>query len=309
MNATAHPAVEGPTHPALPPPPRPDLRWGVALVSATFFMGSSFIAGKILLRSVPPLTLLGWRFLAAAFVVLGLACLFERTPAARLAPRQWAFVAALGLLQTGLNMSLMFLALQRISPAATAILSFTNPLWVAVAAAPLLGERLRAGQIVGLLLGVAGVAAALGFERGEDFSGQLLGLGSALSWASATVLHRFARLPLGPWRLSFFQMLTGSLAILLAAWLRGESWPEGLRAADWGWFAWLVVPGSAASFGLWFVALRRGGATRSSAFLFLAPLFAVALSHLVLDTPLSVVQLLGGTLVAAGLYLVNRGSA
>lgn len=284
----------------------PDYLWAVSLVAATFFMGSSFIAGKILLRSVPPLPLLGWRFLGAALVVLALARIFERTDAPALSGRQKGLVMLLGLFQTGANMSLMFLALRRISPAATAILVFTNPLWVAVLASVFLHERLRPAQMLGLLCGLAGVAMALGFEKGEDFGGQLLALGSALSWASATVLHRWARLPLGPWRLSFWQMLTGSLAILAAAWLTGDRWPAQLSVADWGWFAWLVVPGSAASFGLWFVALRRGGATRSSAFLFLAPLFAVALSHLVLDTPLSMAQLLGGGLVAAALYLVNR---
>lgn len=285
---------------------RPDFAWAAVLVAATFFMGSSFIAGKILLRSVPALPLLGWRFLAAALVVYGLSRLFERGPVPSLSWRQRGLVVLLGLLQTGANMTLMFLALRRISPAATAILSFTNPIWVAVLASFLLGERLRPLQLAGLLLGLVGVASALGFERGEDPVGQWLALGSALSWASATVLHRWARLPLGPWRLSFWQMLSGSLAILGMAWLTGESWPAGLSLADWGWFLWLVVPGSAASFGLWFVALRRGGATRSSAFLFLAPLFAVALSHVVLDTPLSLAQLVGGALVAGALYLVNR---
>ncbi|MBS0657195.1 MAG: DMT family transporter [Verrucomicrobia bacterium] len=284
----------------------PDYLWALSLVAATFFMGSSFIAGKILLRSIPPLPLLGWRFLAAAMLVWVLARLIERDPAPRLSARQRGLVAALGLLQTGANMTFMFLALRRISPAATAILAFTNPLWVAVLATVFLRERLRAVQVLGLLLGLGGVALALGLERGEDFGGQLLALGSALSWASATVLHRWARLPLGPWRLSFWQMLTGSLAILLVGTLAGEHWPAQLSASDWGWFAWLVGPGSAASFGLWFVALRRGGATRSSAFLFLAPLFAVALSHFVLSTPLSLAQLAGGALVAAALYLVNR---
>ena len=57
------------------------------------------------------------------------------------------------------------------------------------------------------------------------------------------------------------------------------------------------------------MALRRGGATLTSGYLFLAPLFAVVLSFAVLHTTLSALQLLGGALIGLGLWLVNRISA
>jgi drug/metabolite transporter (DMT)-like permease len=86
----------------------------------------------------------------------------------------------------------------------------------------------------------------------------------------------------------------------------GEAWPAVTTPGEWGWFLWLAVPASTGSFGLWFVALRHGGATRSSGFLFLAPLFATVLSHFVLDTTLGWLQAAGGVLIAAALWLVNR---
>jgi drug/metabolite transporter (DMT)-like permease len=103
-------------------------------------------------------------------------------------------------------------------------------------------------------------------------------------------VNKRAALPFGAWALSFRQMLIGSLVLLGVGDGAGEQWPAVTTPADWGWFLWLAVPASTGSFGLWFVALRRGGATRASGFLFLAPLFAVVLSHFVLGATLGWLQ-------------------
>jgi len=76
--------------------------------------------------------------------------------------------------------------------------------------------------------------------------------------------------------------------------------------AQWGWFVWLAIPASTGSFGLWFVALNKGGATKTSGYLFLAPLFTVVLSFFVLGTSLSWVQAFGGAMIGVALWLVNR---
>ena len=86
----------------------------------------------------------------------------------------------------------------------------------------------------------------------------------------------------------------------------GEHWPAVTTPAEWGAFLWLAIPASTGSFGLWFVALRAGGATRASGFLFLAPLFAAVLSHVVLGASLGWLQGAGGVLIALALWLVNR---
>jgi len=125
-------------------------------------------------------------------------------------------------------------------------------------------------------------------------------------WAVATTVNKRAALPIGGLALNFWQMLLGALVLLAVALAGGQRWPAGLAWRDWGWFAWLAIPASTGSFGLWFEALRRGGATHASGWLFLAPLFAVLLSFVVLRTTLTPSQWLGGAAIAAGLWLVNR---
>jgi drug/metabolite transporter (DMT)-like permease len=260
----------------------------------------------------------GWRFAVAALATLAL--VLVRGGAARdvldlrpLGPRGVATLALIGLLQTGGVMSLLFLSMRSVSAATAAVLLFTNPIWVAVLGRVFLHERMREGAAAGLALGVAGTALAIGLGDSllagrEEVSlrGELTGLGAALCWAVSTILHKRARLPVGAWKLSFWQMLVGSAAVLALAAATGEHWPAHTSASQWGWFLWLAVPASTGSFGLWYVALERGGAVRTSSYLFLAPLFAVLLSWIVLGTVLTPLQGLGAALIGLALWLVNR---
>jgi drug/metabolite transporter (DMT)-like permease len=287
------------------------------LLAATFLMGSSFVAGKILVASgYPPMVLVGWRFLAAAVCTLPLVAIYEGSLARALFPRglgasDAALVAVIGLFQTAGVMSLLFYSMRTISASSAAILLFTNPIWVALLGRIFLGEALHGARIVGLLLGIAGVVLAIGVGPGAFAGdgaqiGELTGLASAFCWSISTIINKRARLRIGTWALSFWQMLIGSLVVLAIAYAMGQHWPEVTTRANWAWFFYLSVPASTGSFGLWFVALSQGGATRTSSYLFLAPLFAVISSFIVLDTTLTWLQALGGALIGLAVWLVNR---
>lgn len=280
-------------------------------------MGSSFVAGKILLQAgFAPFPLLGWRFLLAAALTLPLVAAENRRPLAALVPRQltirhWMTVVLIGLLQTAAVMGLAFMAMRTIPASTTAILLFSNPILVALLGRLVLGEPLSGLRVLGLLFGFVGVALAIGLSgltvpSAGMLAGELTALASALCWATATIVNKRAALPMNTWALSFWQMLIGGLTLLACATVEGEGWPADLTPAGWGWFLWLAIPASTGSFGLWFVALRMGGATRTSGYLFLVPLFTVLLSTLILGASLSGWQAIGGVLIGAGLWLVNR---
>jgi drug/metabolite transporter (DMT)-like permease len=209
-------------------------------------------------------------------------------------------------------MGFLFVALRSISPATAAILLFTNPIWVALLGRTFLHESFHPARITGLILGVLGVTLAIGFSPGSlsnsgaVLTGEILTLSAALCWATATIINKRAQLPFSTWALSFWQMLIGAIALLIVAYANGQHWPDTTTPAEWAWFFWLAIPGSTGSFGLWFVALSKGGATRTSGNLFLAPLFAVILSFAILGTSLSWLQAAGGVLIGIALWLVNR---
>lgn len=296
---------------------KPGISYFLALVASTFLMGSSFIAGKILLRSgFAPFPLLGWRFLLAATLTLPLVAAANQSPVAALFPRQlairhWMTVILIGLLQTTAVMGLVFQAMRTIPASTAAILLFSNPILVALLGRLFLSEPLSRLRALGLISGFTGVALAIGIS-GLDvqsirmLTGELTALTAALCWALATIVTKRASVPMNTWVFNFWQMLIGGLSLLGAAYVEGEGWPAGLAPAGWGWFLWLAIPASTGAFGLWFVALRMGGATRTSGYLFLTPLFTVLLSSFILGSGLSWQQAFGGFLIGVGLWLVNR---
>lgn len=288
----------------------------VTLTASTFLMGSSFVAGKVLLHGgFTPFNLIGWRFLVAALATLPLVVLDggvkELVPQS-VGLRESALMVAVGLLQTGGVMGLTFFAMVTIPASTAAILLFTNPIWVAILGRMFLGESLSLSRTCGLALGILGVCIAIcapGLLSGRGLMrGELLGLASSLCWAFSTLITKRARLPFRPWAVNFWQMLVGSLALLSVSYLQGEHWPHHATVAQWGWFLWLAIPASTGSFGLWFMALHKGGATKASSFLFLTPLFTVVISFFVFDAPLSANQAMGGCLIGVALWLVNRTS-
>jgi drug/metabolite transporter (DMT)-like permease len=136
----------------------------------------------------------------------------------------WPVVASIGLLQMAVFMGLINTALQWVPPGRSAILAYTTPLWVAPGAALFLGERLTAGRLTGLALGLAGVAVLfnpIGFDWSDTkaLAGNGLLLLAALVWAG-TILHVRGHcwlsppLDLAPW-----QMGLGLVPLAVMAWL------------------------------------------------------------------------------------------
>ncbi len=284
------------------------------LLCATFLMGSSFVAGKVLIiDGFPALSLVAWRFFAAALMIFPYALWKNNCSIGAFFPknfgaRDWFIVFLIGLFQTAGALGLMFISMETISAPNAAILLFTNPLWVAVLGAIFLHEHLKPLRIAGLIIGIIGVFLAIGanIHGFNNLGGQILGLSAAISWAiSSTINKKFAP-HIETFALSFWQMFLGSLVLLGFAFALGQKAPDSLDLRQISWFIWLAGPGSAISFSLWFVALRQGGATNASSYLFLAPLFAILISFIVLGTKLTAIQGIGGALIFAAIWLINH---
>jgi drug/metabolite transporter (DMT)-like permease len=288
------------------------------ILAATFLLGSTFPAGKLLLQhGNPPFLLAALRFLTAPVSIVLATALLGAGARATFLPsldrRQWATIAAIGLLQTSLCIGSLFLAMQRISPSAAALLLFTNPIWVAALGVFVLGQPLTRNRVAGLALGIVGVSFILAPAAAGKFDpiGYAFGLLSSFGWAGATLLTKKARLPVSTWTLTLWQMLCGSLALFALSLIAGEHWSLAFQTVtDIPVFAWLAIPGSAGAYGLWSIALRRTrDAGEVSAFLFLVPLFATVLSYCLLGSTLTAAQLIGGAAICCGLWTSTRPSS
>ena len=174
-----------------------------AIIGATFCMGTSFVASKILLQTIPPFTLVGWRFMLAPLATLPLIFLLKQR-FQDVSTKDWQRIAVIGLLQTAGTMGLLFLSMLYISASAAAVLLFTNPLWVAALSPVILKEKIRPQQYFGLFLGFMGVVLLIGFKsNGLEMRGNFLGLASALCWAAATLFAKRSGVKAPPFILSF----------------------------------------------------------------------------------------------------------
>lgn len=267
----------------------------------------AFVAGKVGVADCPPLILLAARFSLAGILILGISAL-RREPWT-LRPRDVVICALLGLANNALYLGLGYVGLQTVSAGIGGLIVSANPVFTAVAAALLLHEALTWRKIVGLVLGVAGVAfivwhrVAIGAEA---WTGLGFTLASLASIVAGTIL--FKRLaPHGSlWIGNGIQNLAAGLALTPLAMSLSSvsdivpSW----RLA--GAFAFLVLGGSIVAYWLWFRLLTLYGATAASAWHFVMPPLAMLFAWLVLGESIDGRDLLGVIPVAIGIYLVTR---
>ena len=143
------------------------------------------------LRLVSPLLFVGVRLMAAA-ALLALAMVAGRRSWAALR-RRWYHLAVAGALVNGVTLSAFHVAMVTENVAVMALMQSLSPLLIALSAVPLLGERLRASQWLGLILGTAGVAivvAPRALESPAGWRAVALGLEGVAGLAGGTLYFR-----------------------------------------------------------------------------------------------------------------------
>jgi drug/metabolite transporter (DMT)-like permease len=220
----------------------PQRLWWV-LAALTLAWGFNWTALKVALSEVPP-----WTFRSLC-LGLGAAVLFTALRAGGqrlvLPTGQWGLLCLLALLNiTSWNMLVAF-GVGMIPSGRAAIVAYTMPVWAVPLSVWLLGERITGAKLLGLALGLGGLALLLlesfvGLGRAP--LGSLLVLGAAVSWALGTVLQkRFpVRMPTGPY--TAWIMLLGGVPIFAGAVLL-EDWHalKNVGATAWLGTAYNVV--------------------------------------------------------------------
>jgi drug/metabolite transporter (DMT)-like permease len=291
-----------------PTPSSTRLDW-ILFVLLGFFWGSSYLFIKIGVEAgLQPFTLVALRLL------IGLVLLVAVVAVAREAlPRErgmYGHLAVMGLFSVALPFMLITWAEQSVDSSLAAVLTGAVPLFVIPFAAVMLpAERITLNALLGIAIGLVGVAVVVGFDpaalAGTGLVAQLALVGAAASYALGGVYARrnvHGLRPMIPalFQVAFALVLTGILALLLERpWERGLE-PEAIFAV-----VWLGLLGSGAAYLVFFRLLRSWGATRTSLVAYLLPIWGLALGALVLREPIDARLLLGTALVIGGIALVN----
>ena len=282
------------------------------LVVCVAMWGSVFVAVAELLPHVDAVEMVTIRFAlvagAAALVLLAL-------PAQRPAfdRRDRIRVAVCGLLAVPGAQYVLVEAQNYLSPSIAALIVTFAPAIAAVLAAVFLRVRLGPRELAGFALALAGVALVLVVGAGTGVSlehssplGAAIAVISPLSWAGYTlaVAPLAARHP--PVGVMCWVFLAGGVALLPAVPYAAGALGD-LSGADWAWLVGLALPGTAVPNLLWVVSLRRLPVHRTSAFMYLVPVFATAWAAALLGRTPEAIVVPGGLMVLLGVYLTQGG--
>jgi drug/metabolite transporter (DMT)-like permease len=271
--------------------------------------GAMAVFGKLAYREGANVaTLLSVRFglAAAVFWTLVLAAGGAREVRA-LGRRDVGAGLALGACGYALQAGCYFAALERIDASLLALLLYTFPAMVAVAAVALGRERIDRRRLAALALSSGGlVLVVAGAGAGAlDPLGAGLGLGAALVYTTYILVSEPIAGRIRPPVLAALVCTGAAASLTVGSALLGELRPGELTAAGWGWLACLVVVSTVASISLFFAGLRRVGPTTASILATVEPLVTVLLAFLIFGETLGMVQVAGGALVLAAVLVLQ----
>jgi drug/metabolite transporter (DMT)-like permease len=279
------------------------------LVSASAF-GSMAIFGKLSYEGGATVgTLLVVRFAIAAllFWTLVLAVRETRREALALRRRDLAVGLALGGIGYSLQSGCFFAALQRIDASLLALVLYTFPAMVAVAAVALGRERLNGRKVTALVCALSGLGLVVaGAGTGTlDALGIAFGLAAAIVYTTYILVSQGAVARMSPPLLSALVCTGAVITLVPATALLGDLHPSGLAPAGWGWIACIAVVCTFAAVSLFFAGLKRVGPTTASILATVEPPVTLLLAFLVFGETLGPVQILGAALVLSAVFVLN----
>src|SRR4051812_3915225 len=254
-------------------------------------------------------TLLSVRFALAAVVFWGLVLI---RPAARrrlraLPARDVVAGLTLGAVAYALQAGCYFAALSRIDASLLALLLYTFPVMVAVAAALLGRERLngrRAGALALASAGGALVVAGAG-AGGIEPVGAALGVAAAAVYTTYILVGEGLAARVAPGVLSALVCTGAAVSLATGSAMLGALRPGALTVAGWGWIAGLALVSTVVAIGLFFAGLPRVGPGAASILATVEPVVTVLLSFAAFGERLAPVQFAGGALVLAAVVMLE----
>ncbi|MCE7873374.1 drug/metabolite exporter YedA [bacterium CPR1] len=254
---------------------RGPLTWGIvlALLSLYFIWGSTYLAIRYTLESLPPLLTAGYRFLGAG-LTLYVALRIAGHPHPE--GRRWLGAALVGTLLLFGGNGLVMLAERHVHSGLVAVLLASVALWTALFSG-LFGQWPSRREFIGIAIGLLGVVL-LNLEGNLQAHplGAFMVLGSALAWALGSVLSTRLPMPRGLMAAAA-QMLCGGALLTLVGSLLGETWPAHPTALSLWAFAYMLVFGSLVGFTAYNYLLQRVSASLATSYAYVNPVVAVLL--------------------------------
>lgn len=283
--------------------------WGL-LLALSLLWGGSFLFNGILVKALPPFTIVTAR-VALAAAALWIAVRLSGAGVPR-DGKVWLAFFGMGFLNNVLPFSLIVWGQTHIASGLASILNATTPLFAVLVAHVLTDdEKMTGGKLFGVLVGFSGVALMIGpsvlGSLGTNVLAQLAVLGAAFSYSLAGIFgRRFRRMGLPPLLPAAGQVTASAVMLLPVALAVDRPWSLPLPGGEtWLALAGLALLSTALAYVIFFRILAAAGATNLMLVTFLIPASAVLLGALVLGETLAPKHIAGMALIALGLAAID----
>ncbi len=282
--------------------------WGAVCL----FWGTTYLAIRIGVRTIPPALLGGVRFLTAGLIFLAyLRWKGHRFPGRR----EFIDMAVVGIALLATANGLVMWAEQWVPSSIAALLVATLPFWMAGFEAALpSGERFTLRKGLGIVVGFAGLFILFLPEIKTSFDtaylkGVLVMIFAPLCWSAGSVYSKYRPAKGHPLMSAAMQMIVAGVLLLLIGslfsdWRRFSLNPEGIAA-----IAYLIVFGSIVGYGSFIYALAKLPATKVSMYAYVNPVIAVIMGWLILDERMDWSVVSATVVVLLGVVLVKSSKS
>jgi len=286
---------------------------GLCFLAIYLIWGSTYLAIRYAVETIPPLYTAGIRHLAAGAILL-LWCLAER-----LRP-SWAQIRAsmvIGVFFFLIGHGSLHWAEQKVPSGLASLLIASEPIWVFLLSAAAAKQwRWNSSLLAGILLGLGGVGLLMGRSALTAVAGlfvsSLAVVLSAVSWSAGVVYSRRSHLSGHPLLLSALSLLAGSVQLLLVGTIAGEY--RGFSFASvslrsWLSLGYLIVFGSVVAFTAYNWLMEHYSPTLVATHTYINPIVAVLLGWLLAGEAVTPNVILSAAMVVSAVMFVDRGMA
>jgi drug/metabolite transporter (DMT)-like permease len=282
-----------------------------ALGSVCLLWGTTYLAIRVAIETIPPLLMAGFRWtVAGAIILAALKIRGQRIPPAS----HWPALTVLGVLLMGLGNGCVVWAEQTLPSGLTAVLVASVPFWmVGVERFMAESDPLTPRRLTGLLVGFGGIVLLVWPEL-ELGNGQAFFYGvvatqlACVGWAIGSSYARRRHADENVLAAAALQMLFGGLILALAGLARGESGILAFSQRSTTALVYLIVAGSLGGFSAYAYALKYLPVATVSLYAYVNPVIAVLLGTLILGEALSPRLAVAGGIVLFGMALVNENT-
>jgi drug/metabolite transporter (DMT)-like permease len=283
------------------------LRVWIALVIASTVWGSTWLAIKLGLQTVPPFLAVAVRFALASLLLWAVIRIRKLpipwTPNAKKAYLSMAF------LTFTVPFALVYWGQQFVPSALGSILFAAFPFWVALFSHWMTPEKLDGSKLAGIACGFSGVVVVFGADLMVTETRALLGMGaialSVVIQALSLVQVKQYGEEVNPFVLNFVGMLMALAAMFLLWWILESDQPVAWGTAAVLSVLYLAIVGSVTAFVAYYWLLKRIDAVYLSLTSFINPIVAVVLGAVALDERLAPSVFAGALLVFLGILVAN----